>query len=96
MNPVYNVIFSEQAARIRDSLPAERQELLTRGLATLSRDPRTKVSSPIGGDENTRSVALTHTLALEYVISDGLLIVLVVHIVDTSHVLIDDEDRQPA
>ncbi|MFD7136412.1 hypothetical protein [Streptomyces sp. NPDC059894] len=89
---VFNVIFSEAAARVRDGLPVERRELLQRGLAILSTDPRTKISSPISGDENTRSLALTHSLAIEYVISDGLLIVLVVHLVDTSHVLFENED----
>ncbi|SEQ45905.1 hypothetical protein SAMN04487983_1005135 [Streptomyces sp. yr375] len=89
---VFNVIFSEAAARVRDSLPDDRRELLQRGLAIVSTDPRTKISSPISGDENTRSLALTHSMAIEYVISDGLLIVLVVHIVDTSQVLFENED----
>ena len=88
---VFNVIFSEAAARVRDSLPDDRRELLQRGLAILSTDPRTKISSPISGDENTRSLALTHTMAIEYVVSDGLLIVLVVHLVDTTHVLFENE-----
>ncbi|MDO0932477.1 hypothetical protein QQY66_12510 [Streptomyces sp. DG2A-72] len=87
-----NVIFSEAAARVRDSLPDDRRELLQRGLAILTTDPRPKVSSPISGDENTRSLALTHTMAIEYVVSDGLLIVLVVHLVDTTHVLFENED----
>ncbi|MDN3020816.1 hypothetical protein [Streptomyces sp. S.PB5] len=89
---VFNVIFSEAAARVRDSLPDDRLEVLQRGLAIVAKDPRTKISSPISGDENTRSLALTHTMAVEYVISDGLLIVLVVHLVDTSHVLFETED----
>lgn len=89
---VFNVIFSEAAARVRDGLPDDRRDALRHGLAILTEDPRTKISSPISGDENTRSVALTRTMAIEYVISDGLLIVLVVHLVDTSHVLIETED----
>jgi hypothetical protein len=89
---VFNVIFSEAAARVRDSLPDDRLEVLQRGLAIVAKDPRTKISAPISGDENTRSLALTHTMAVEYVISDGLLIVLVVHLVDTSHVLFETED----
>jgi len=89
---VFTVIFSEAAARVRDSLPDDRRELLQRGLAIVSTDPRTKISSPTSGDENTRSLALTHSMAIEYVVSDGLLIVLVVHIVDTSHVLFENED----
>ncbi|WP_416978576.1 hypothetical protein [Streptomyces sp. T028] len=89
---IFNVIYTESAARVRDSLPEDRRELLQRGLAIVSTDPRTKISSPISGDENTRSLALTHSMAIEYVVSDGLLIVLVVHIVDTSHVLFENED----
>lgn len=89
---VFSVIFSEAAARVRDSLPDDRRELLQRGLAILTMDPRNKISSPISGDENTRSLALTHTMAIEYVVSDGLLIVLVVHLVDTTHVLFENEE----
>ncbi|MEU3336098.1 hypothetical protein ACWCQ1_06960 [Streptomyces sp. NPDC002144] len=89
---VFNVIFSEAAARVRDSLPDDRLEVLQRGLAILATDPRSKISAAISGDENTRSLALTRTMAVEYVISDGLLIVLVVHLVDTSHVLFETED----
>ncbi|MGW0839285.1 hypothetical protein ACWD26_03815 [Streptomyces sp. NPDC002787] len=89
---VFNVTFSETAARVRDSLPDDRRELLQRGLAILTTDPRHKISSPISGDENTRSLALTHTMAIEYVVSDGLLIVLVVHLIDTTHVLFENED----
>lgn len=89
---VFNVIFSEAAARVRDSLPDDRLEVFHEGLAILAKDPRTKISAAISGDENTRSVALSNTMAIEYVISDGLLIVLVVHIVDTSHVLVENKD----
>ncbi|MGW2046792.1 hypothetical protein ACWCPF_16650 [Streptomyces sp. NPDC001858] len=89
---IFNVIYSESAGRVRDSLPDDRRELLQRGLAIVATDPRTKISSPISGDENTRSLALTHTMAIEYLVSDGLLVVLVVHIVDTSHVLFENED----
>ncbi|MGW1779790.1 hypothetical protein ACWCQQ_11685 [Streptomyces sp. NPDC002143] len=89
---IFNVIYSEAAGRVRDSLPDDRRELLQRGLAIVATDPRTKISSPISVDENTRSLALTHTMAIEYLVSDGLLVVLVVHIVDTSHVLFENED----
>ncbi|UUU21393.1 hypothetical protein [Streptomyces sp. DSM 40750] len=77
---------------MRDSLPDDRLEVFHEGLATLAEDPRTKISAAISDDENTRSVALSNTMAIEYVISDGLLIVLVGHIVDTSHVLVENKD----
>ncbi|MEU4200608.1 hypothetical protein [Streptomyces sp. NPDC045470] len=84
--------YSERAAQIRDSLPEDCRALLERGLRKLADDPRPKISIPISSDENTRSLALTQNIAVEYVISDGLLIVVVVHVVDTSQVLLDNED----
>ncbi|MEU3541887.1 hypothetical protein [Streptomyces paromomycinus] len=84
--------YSERAAQVRDSLPEDRRALLERGLRKLADDPRPKISIPISSDENTRSLALTQNIAVEYVISEGLLIVVVVHVVDTSQVLLDNED----
>ncbi|WP_308120159.1 hypothetical protein [Streptomyces bambusae] len=82
--------FSEEAARIRDGLPPERRSLLERGLAVLSQDPRPKISVPISGDESTRSLALTPNIGIEYLVSDGLLLVLVVHVVDFTQVLVEE------
>lgn len=86
------VSFSERAAQIRDSLPEDRKASLERGLKKLADDPRPKISVPISSDENTRSLALTQNIAIEYVISDGLLIVIVVHVVDSTQVLLEDEE----
>ncbi|MBW5481424.1 hypothetical protein GPJ59_05880 [Streptomyces bambusae] len=87
---LYAVKFSEEAARIRDGLPPERRSLLERGLAVLSQDPRPKISVPISGDESTRSLALTPNIGIEYLVSDGLLLVLVVHVVDFTQVLVEE------
>lgn len=87
---IYNIIFSEKAAQIRDSLPADRRDALTVALQHLARDPYTKISSSVGGDENARSIALTKSLAIEYGINNGFLFILVVHIVDTEHVLMEE------
>ncbi|MDT0346146.1 hypothetical protein [Streptomyces litchfieldiae] len=87
---LYAVKFSEEAARVRDGLPADRRALLERGLAVLAQDPLPKMSVPVSGDEATRSLALTPNIAIEYVVSDGLLLVLVVHAVDFTHVLLEE------
>ncbi|MEV6108621.1 hypothetical protein AB0M28_28550 [Streptomyces sp. NPDC051940] len=87
---LYSVKFSEEAARVRDALPADRRALLERGLTVLATDPRPKMSIPISGDEATRSLALTQNIAIEYVVSDGLLFVLVVHVVDFTQVLLEE------
>ncbi|WP_234346340.1 hypothetical protein [Streptomyces sp. NRRL F-5755] len=84
--------YSEGAAHVRDSLPEDRRALLERGLRKLADDPRPKISVPISKDENTRSLALTKSIAIEYVISEGLLIVLVVRAVDTSQVLLENAE----
>ncbi|MGK5529186.1 MULTISPECIES: hypothetical protein [unclassified Streptomyces] len=87
---LYAVKFSEEAARVRDGLPADRKALLERGLAVLAQDPEPKMSIPISGDESTRSLALTPNIAIEYVVGEGLLLVLVVHVVDFTHVLLEE------
>ncbi|WP_059012950.1 hypothetical protein [Streptomyces specialis] len=87
---LYAVKFSEEAARVRDGLPADRKSLLERGLAVLAQDPEPKMSIPISGDESTRSLALTPNIAIEYVVGEGLLLVLVVHVVDFTHVLLEE------
>jgi hypothetical protein len=86
---LYAVKFTEEAARVRDGLPADRRALLERGLSVLAQDPRPKISVPISGDESTRSLALTPNIGIEYLVSDGLLLVLVVHVVDFTQVLIE-------
>lgn len=87
---IYNIIFSETAAQVRDSLPEDRRDALIVALQHLARDPYTKVSSPVGGDENARSIALTRSLAIDYGINNGFLFILVVHIVDTEHILMEE------
>jgi hypothetical protein len=86
----YSVEFTERAARVRDSLSAERLDLLERGLAILVTDPRHKFSHPVSGDETTREIALSRNLFIEYVISDGKLVVLVLTVIDLTDVLIEE------
>ncbi|KMS88654.1 MULTISPECIES: hypothetical protein [Streptomyces] len=86
----YGVEFTERAARVRDSLPADRRDVLERGLAILVTDPRHKLSHPVGSDEATREIALSRNLFVEYVISDGKLVVLVLTVIDLTDVLIEE------
>ncbi|GAA4699819.1 hypothetical protein [Streptomyces buecherae] len=87
---LYAVKFTEEAARVRDELPGDRRALLERGLTVLAQDPQPKISVPISGDETTRSLALTPNIGIEYLVSDGLLLVLVVHVVDFTQVLVEE------
>ncbi|GAB2879958.1 hypothetical protein GCM10027074_55360 [Streptomyces deserti] len=86
----HRVAFTEEAARVRDGLSADRREVLERGLAILVTDPRHKLSHPVRGDEATRGIALSRNLFIEYVISDGALVVLVLIVIDLTDVLIED------
>ncbi|MFF2848615.1 hypothetical protein ACFVT5_20150 [Streptomyces sp. NPDC058001] len=86
----YSVEFTERAARVRDSLPEERRAVLERGLAILVTEPRHKLSHAVGGDESTREIALSRSLVVEYVISDGKLVVLLVTVIDLTDVLIEE------
>ncbi|MFJ6570550.1 hypothetical protein ACIQNU_24360 [Streptomyces sp. NPDC091292] len=86
----YSVEFTERAARVRDSLPHERRAVLERGLAILVTEPRHKLSHAVGGDESTREIALSRSLVVEYVISDGKLVVLLVTVIDLTDVLIEE------
>ncbi|GCB45521.1 hypothetical protein [Streptomyces sp. NL15-2K] len=86
----YRVTFTEEAAQVRDSLPADRRDVLERGLAILVTDPRHKLSHPVRGDEATREIALSRNLFIEYVISDGKLVVLLLTVIDLTDVLIED------
>jgi hypothetical protein len=42
----YRAAFTEEAAQMRDSLSADRRDVLERGLAILVTDPRHKLSHP--------------------------------------------------
>ncbi|KOT97126.1 hypothetical protein ADK70_08840 [Streptomyces rimosus subsp. pseudoverticillatus] len=89
---LYSVSYGEGAAHVRDGLPEDRRALLERGLRKLADDPRPEVSLPLSKDGNTRSVALSENIAIEYVISEGLLIVLMIRVVDTSWALLENEE----
>ncbi|WP_405882945.1 hypothetical protein OG762_32935 [Streptomyces sp. NBC_01136] len=86
----YSVEFTERAVQVRDGLPSERRDLLERGLAALVTDPRQQHSRPVGADETTREIALSRNLFIEYVISGGKLVVLVLTVIDLTDVLIEE------
>ena len=69
--------------------PDDRRDALISGLQRLTRDPYVKIP-PVRGDENARSIALTKSLAVEYGINNGYLFILVVHIVNTERVLMEE------
>jgi hypothetical protein len=53
-------------------------------------DPRHKLSHSVLGDESTREIALSRNLFIEYVISEGKLVVLVLRVIDLTDVLLEE------
>jgi hypothetical protein len=53
-------------------------------------DPRHKLSHSVGSDDVTREIALSRNLFIEYVISDGKLVVLDLTVIDLTDVLIEE------
>ncbi|MFJ8162327.1 type II toxin-antitoxin system RelE/ParE family toxin [Streptomyces sp. NPDC096136] len=90
--PTYRVEFTESAAAVRDTLPAERRAQLARGIRVLARDPYTKYSAPIGPDDYSRKAMVAESLLIEYGILEGVMIVIVVAVLDDMQFIADDED----
>lgn len=88
----YRVDFTETAAAVRDSLPAERQEQLARGVRVLSRNPYHKASAPIGPHPESRKAMVAESLLVEYGVLDGVMVVVVVTVLDDWAFIADDED----
>ncbi|MQY38324.1 hypothetical protein SRB17_63370 [Streptomyces sp. RB17] len=86
----YRAAFTEETAHVRDSLPADRRDVLERGLAVPVNDPRHKLSHPVRGGDATREITLSRNLVVEYVVSDGKLVVLGLRVIDLTDVFIED------
>jgi hypothetical protein len=87
---LYRVDFTEAAAEVRDSLPAERRAMLDRGVRVLARDPFNKTATgPIGADDSYRKAYVAPGLVLEYTVVAQVLVVIVMQLFDETAYLID-------
>lgn len=84
---IYGVRWESEADRTRLGFSPARQAQLYEGLRIVARDPYAAPSRPVKGDERTRSVLITKSLYVEYVISAAELVVLVIHIIDGDDVV---------
>ncbi|GAA4949257.1 hypothetical protein GCM10023205_07030 [Yinghuangia aomiensis] len=89
---LYRVDFTEAAAEVRDSLPAERRAMLDRGVRVLARDPFNKTATgPIGPDDSYRKAYVAPGLVLEYTVVAQVLVVIVMQLFDETAYLIDQD-----
>ncbi|GAX51709.1 hypothetical protein SO3561_03216 [Streptomyces olivochromogenes] len=86
---LYQIEYTEHAARQRDALPENRRKLLERGLHKLAEDPFTPISQAVSG-EDIRVVSVAPGLTVDYMIHRAFLILVSVAILDQS--LIEDDE----
>lgn len=77
----YQVMFTEEAARVRDALPDDRRKLLLRGVDKLADDPYVTASRPVGG-EDMRAVAVAPGLVADYFVHRTYVVVVILSVLD--------------
>lgn len=89
---VYEVLYTEPAARDRDRLDPVRRAAFDKAVDILARDPYTEVSRPIGVGEQDREIRLTSQIVAEYMVSRGRLLLVMLRIFNDTDILLP-EDR---
>ncbi len=87
---IYEVLYTEPAARDRDRLDPVRRASFDKAVEILARDPYTELSRPIGLGEHDREVRLTSQIVAEYMVSRGRLLLVVLRIFDDADVLLPE------
>ncbi|MEU6348617.1 hypothetical protein ABZ896_04745 [Streptomyces sp. NPDC047072] len=88
---IYEVLYTEPAARDRDGLDPVRRAALDKAVAILARDPYTEVSRPIGIGDQDREIRLTSQIVAEYMVSRGRLLLVMLRIFDDADILLPEE-----
>lgn len=87
---VYEVLYTEPAARSRDQLPPARRASFEKAVEILARDPYTELSQPIGTGDQDREIRLTSQIVAEYMVSRGRLLLVVLRIFDDADILLPE------
>ncbi|GHF46736.1 hypothetical protein GCM10010218_30030 [Streptomyces mashuensis] len=87
---IYEVLYTEPAARDRDRLDPVRRASFDKAVELLARDPYTELSRPIGLGEHDREIRLTSQIVAEYMVSRGRLLLVVLRIFDDADVLLPE------
>jgi hypothetical protein len=88
---VYEVLYTESAARDRDRLDPARRATFDKAVEILARDPYTDVSRSIGLGEQDREIRLTSQVVAEYMVSRGRLLLIMLRIFDDADILLPEE-----
>ncbi|GAA3853184.1 MULTISPECIES: hypothetical protein [Streptomyces] len=76
------ISFTTEAAESAERMAPHRKKLLERGLAKLAQDPYHKASAPVGTHEDNRKAQVAPGILIEYLIGQGLMVVVVVTVFD--------------
>lgn len=79
---LYRVIWSEEAAALRDGLESERKEKLLQAVAMLANDPYVDPSRPLDRDGDVREVRMTNYMVAEYAVLRGIITIVVLRLFD--------------
>lgn len=82
------VTFTTEAAESIERMAPERRDLLSRGLANLSKDPYHKASAPVGSHDDNRKAQVAPGILIEYLVGQSLMVVVVVTVFDEDLYLI--------
>lgn len=89
---LYEVLYTEPAARDRDRLDPARRAAFDKAVEILARDPYTNVSRSIGIGEQDREIRLTSQIVAEYMVSRGRLLLIMLRIFDDADILLPEEN----
>ncbi|AXG79455.1 type II toxin-antitoxin system RelE family toxin [Streptomyces paludis] len=87
---VYEVLYTESAARDRDRLDPTRRASFEKAIDILAHDPYTALSRPIGAGDQDREIRLTSQIVAEYMVSRGRLLLVVLRVFDDADILLPE------
>ncbi|MYT33290.1 MULTISPECIES: hypothetical protein [unclassified Streptomyces] len=88
---IYEILYTEPAARDRDRLTPVRRASFDKAVELLARDPYTELSRPVGPGEQDREIRLTSQIVAEYMVSRGRLLLVVLRIFDDADILLAED-----
>ncbi|MCD9142970.1 type II toxin-antitoxin system RelE family toxin [Streptomyces albireticuli] len=88
---IYEVLYTEPAARDRDRLDPARRASFDKAIEILARDPYTELSRTVGVGEQDREIRLTSQIVAEYMVSRGRLLLVLLRIFDDADILLAED-----
>ncbi|GAB2898965.1 type II toxin-antitoxin system RelE family toxin [Streptomyces mayteni] len=88
----YELHLTEAAADTRARLDDKRRAAFDKGVDILANDPFNEHSRPAGGDDTSRTIRVTPSLLVEYIVHRGYVVIVVLRVFDNQDVLLPDAD----